>query len=127
MPFKAVKARNFPAKETLAKPCQRTVLTHNVSSKQFKLKHFGEPAPAFFKAGKDSQSGIGRQQEFVVAELAQGFVEVEHQIIHRFNANRKPNQVIADSQLGTQMGRDGSMGHDGRMFNEAFHSAQALG
>ncbi len=57
----------------------------------------------------------------------QGLRQVRSQILHILNPHRQPHQPIANAQLRPRRRRDAGMGHDRRVFDQAFHASQAFG
>ena len=53
--------------------------------------------------------------------------ELGAQVVDHLHPHRQPHQRIADAQLLALRGRDGGMGHDGRVLDQALHAAERFG
>src|SRR5450830_1281004 len=53
--------------------------------------------------------------------------QVVAQVFDVFDADRQAYQAVSDAQLGPLFCRDACMRHQGRVFDQAFHAAQAFG
>src|SRR5690606_16404930 len=58
---------------------------------------------------------------------AEGVVEVRDQVPYILDADREPDEAVADAQHRPRLRRHGGMRHDGRVVHEALHAAQAFG
>src|SRR5689334_9346610 len=59
--------------------------------------------------------------------LCQRLCQISTQVFHVLDANRQSHQPVTDAQLCAGGGWNGGVGHDRRVFDQAFHAAQALG
>jgi hypothetical protein len=72
--------------------------------------------------GRTKEEGSG-----YALNVCQRLGQVRAQIFDIFHTNRETNETVIDPKLDTLFGRNRSVSHQCRMFDQAFHSTEAFG
>src|SRR5580765_5672076 len=72
-------------------------------------------------------SQMAQRHAYCISFSVQRCFKLAAQIIYILNADRQPDQAIADAQLLAVRRRNRGVGHDRRMLDQAFDAAKRLG
>src|SRR5947207_132613 len=69
---------------------------------------------------------IALEVRFVTVMSAKGMGQVFNKIVRVLDTDREADKIIGDPELSALLRGDGSMGHDGRVLDEALDSAETF-